>query len=195
MYICSEHKTLTKEMQRIGSKLKTALLQKHKFEIKYTNPDEKLSVKEKTRKTKIFGAVSQLNALLLGLEQKRNETTKHVSKIDELIDLGYNKLDTNTKDFMDAIKMLARNMFYLSFQSFKEKYNNYRDDHVLFRHLTRSSGNLSTTANGIKIEINPQMEYQPKIKKIIFQVLNEVNKKNPKIPDGTKRKIELILKN
>ena len=32
-------------------------------------------------------------------------------KIDELIDLGYNKLDTNTKDFMDAIKMLARNMF------------------------------------------------------------------------------------
>ena len=89
----------------------------------------KLSVKEQTRKTKIFGAVSQLNTLLLGLEQKRHETTKYVSKIDELIDLGYNKLDTNTKDFMDAIKMLARNIFYLSFQSFKEKYNNYRDDH------------------------------------------------------------------
>lgn len=195
MYICSEYKTLTKEIQRIRNKLKTALLQKHKFETKHTNPDEKLSVKEQTRKTKIFGAVSQLNTLLLGLEQKRNETTKYVSKIDELIDLGYNKLDTNTKDFMDAIKMLARNMFYLSFQSFKEKYNNYRDDHILFRHLTRSSGNLSTTANGIKIEITPQMEYQPKIKKIISQVLNEVNETNPEIPDGTKRKIELILKN
>lgn len=195
IYICSEHKTLTKEIQKIRNKLKTALLQKHKFETKHNNPDEKLSVKEQARKTKILCAVSQLNTLLLGFEQKRSETTKYVSKIDELIDLGYNKLDTNTKDFMDAIKMLARNMFYLSFQPFKEKYDNYRDDHVLFRHLTRSSGTIRKTANGIKIKISPQMEYQPKIKKIISQIFDEINKTRPEIPDGSHRKIDLVLKN
>ena len=118
-----------------------------------------------------------------------------MSKIDELIELGYNKLDTSTKDFMDAIKMLARNMFYLSFQPFKERYDNYRDDHVLFRHLTRSPGTISTTANGIKVKISPQMEYQPKIKKIISQVFNEINLMKPEIPDGSNRKINLVLKN
>ena len=43
--------------------------------------------------------------------------------------------------------------------------------------------------------IGMKMEYQPKIKKIISQVLDEINKTNPEIPDGSKRKIELILKN
>ena len=195
IYICSEHKDLTKEIQKIRNKLKTALLRKHKFAIKHENPDEKLSAKEQERKTKIWNTISQLNASLLELEQQRSKTTKYVSKIDELIELGYNKLDTNTKNFMDAIKMLARNMFYISFQSFKEKYDNYRDDHVLFRHLTRSAGTIDSTTNGIKIRLSPQMEYQPKIKKIISQILDEINEMKPEIPDGSHRRIELILKN
>lgn len=194
-YICSEHKTLTKEIQKIRNKLKTALLRKYKFEAKHKNPDEKLSAKEQERKTKTWNAVSQLNASLSELEQQRNKTAKFVSKIDELVGLGYNKLDTNTKDFMDAIKMLARNMFYISFQPFKEKYDNYRDDHVLFRHLTRSSGTIGSSADGIKVTLCPQMEYQPKTKRMISQVLDEINEMNPEIPDGSHRRIELILKN
>lgn len=195
IYICGKHKALTKEIQKIRNKLKTALLRKHKFETKHKNPDEKLSPKEQARKTKIWDAISQLNASLLEHEQQRSETTKYVSKIDELVGLGYDKLDTNTKDFMDAIKMLARNMFYLSFQPFKEKYDNYRDDHVLFRHLTRSAGNIYPTTDKIKIRLGPQMEYQPKIKKIISQVLDQINETEPEIPDGSHRRIELILNN
>lgn len=194
IYICSEHKGLTKEIQKIRNKLKTALLRKHKFEVKHKNPDEKLSLKEQERKIKIWNTISQLNTSLLELEQQRSKTTKYVSKIEELIELGYNKLDTNTKDFMDAIKMLARNMFYISFQPFKQKYDNYRDDHVLFRHLIRSSGTIDST-NGIKIRLSPQMEYQPKIKKIISQVLDEINEMKPEIPDGSHRRFELGLKN
>lgn len=195
IYICSKHKALTKEIQKIRNKLKTALLRKHKFERKHENPDKNLSAKEQERKTKIWGSISQLNASLLEHEKQRSETTKYVSKIDELVGLGYNKLDTNTKDFMDAIKMLARNMFYLSFQPFKEKYDNYRDDHVLFRHLTRSAGTIGSTTDGIKIRLSPQMEYQPKIKKIISQVLDQINELGPKMPDGSNKRIELILNN
>ncbi len=195
IYICSKHKALTKEIQKIRNKLKTALLRKYKFEIKHKKTDKRLSPKEQERKTKILDTVRQLNTSLSEHEQQRSETTKYVSKIDELVGLGYNKLDTNTKDFMDAIKMLARNMFYLSFQPFKEKYDNYRDDHVLFRHLTRSAGNIYPIDNKIKIRLSPQMEYQPKIKRIISQVLDQVNEMKPEIPDGSHRKIELILNN
>jgi membrane peptidoglycan carboxypeptidase len=95
---------------------------------------------------------------------------------------------------MDAIKLLARNVFYLSFQSFKEKYDNYRDDHVLFKHLTRASGTMDLRMSDLKIWLSLQLEYQPKVKKIIQQVLDEINEMNPKIPDGSERKIELILK-
>lgn len=193
LYICSEHKTLTKEIQKVRAKLKTALLQKHKFEEKHILPLEEMPPKEQERKIKIDKNVNRLNNTLSDLEQQRKGTTKYVSKIDELIGKDYQKLDTNAKDFMDAIKMLARNMFYISFQPFKEKYNNYRDDHVLFRHLTRSTGNMEATPKGIKITLNPQMEYQPKVKRIISEVLGEINDMHPKIPDGTKRQIQLVL--
>jgi hypothetical protein len=95
---------------------------------------------------------------------------------------------------MDAIKVLARNMFYMSLHPFKEKYNNYRDDHVLFRHLTLSGGTITKNGNGYKITLQPQMEYQPKVKKIISQVLDEINASRPQMPNGSRANIELTLK-
>lgn len=195
-FICSKHKALTKEIHKIRNKLKTALLRKYKFEKKHKeDQNEKLSLKKQEQKTKIWNKIKHLNASLSELERQRKESTKYVSKIDELIDNDYYKLDTNTKDFMDAIKMLARNMFYLSFEPFKHRYNNFRDDHVLFRHLTRSPGTMVKTPDVIKIKLNPQMEYQPKLKKIISEVLKDINEMKPEIPDGSKRKIEITLNN
>ena len=104
------------------------------------------------------------------------------------------RLDTDTKSFMDAIKVLARNMFYMSLESFKEKYNNYRDDHVLFRHLILSGGTITENKNGYKIELQPQMEYQPKVKKIIALVLDEINAARPILPNDSRANIELALK-
>lgn len=194
IYICSKHKALTKEIQKIRIRLKTALLRKHKFSEKHNNLEKKISVKEQERKTTICELVEQLDNSLKELEQERKNTTKHVSKIDELSDMDYKKLDTNAKDFMDAIKLLARNIFYLSLKSFKEKYNNYRDDHLLFRHLSKSPGLLKERRDGqLEICLMPQMEYQPKLKKIINQVLNEINNGKPEFPDGTNRKFRLVL--
>lgn len=194
IYTCNQHKTLTQEIQKVRARLKTALLFQYKFEEKYKEQKEKLPVRQQKRKEKILKNINELNATLLELEQQRRATTKQVSKIEELIEQDYQKLDTNTKNFMDAIKMLARNIFCITFQSFKEKYNNYRDDHVLFRHLTRSAGKIQPDGAGFKIWLKPQMEYQPKIQKIIKEVLDGINQKHVKIPDGSGRKIELHLK-
>ncbi len=193
VYTCSKHKFLTKEIQKIRAKLKTALLREFKFTEKHKNSEKKISPKEQKRKEKIRKSVSELNASLTQLEQERKNTVKQVSRIGELIDQDYKKLQTNTKDFLDAIKILARNIFYLSFQSMKDKYDNYRDDHVLFRHLTRSAGTIVPEETGLKILLTPQMEYQPGTKKIISQVLEEINEMKPEIPDGSKRKIRLHL--
>ncbi len=194
IHTCSNHKAQTKVIQKVRAKFKTALLRKHNFEEKHKNTNAKLSSKEQARKKDIWNSVSKLSATLSALEQERKKTPKQVSKIEDLIEQDYQKLDTNTKDFMDAIKILARNIFYLSFEPFKKKYNNYRDDHVLFRHLIRSAGTISSTTNNLEIQLQPQMEYQPNITKIITLVLDQINEIKPEIPDGSERKIKLLLK-
>ena len=195
LYICALHKSLTKEIDKVRAKFKTALLAKHNFDQKYGNIEqEKLPKKQTERKANIAAKVNALYQTLTKLEKERSETPKFVSKLDELIALDFKKLDTDTKSFMDAIKLLARNMFYLAFQPFKEKYNNYRDDHFLFRQLIMSGGTIMANDNGYKIQLQPQIEYQPKVQKIITEVLNQINDGKPQMPDRSGENIELELK-
>jgi hypothetical protein len=192
VYTCSEHKAVTKKIQDARVKLKTALLRKYMFEEKHKGRIS-LPKREQARKETIWKNVRELNNLLINLEKDRANTTKQISKIEELIENDYKKLDTNAKDFMDAIKILARNIFYLTFLPFKKDYNNFRDDHLIFRHLTRSPGYIEYFQDLTKIKLSPQMEYQPKIKKCLGRLLNNINSLEPKIPDGSNRKIMLSL--
>ena len=194
IYICSHHKALTKEIGKVRAKLKTALLDKHDFDQKNSMTSKQLPKKEQERKIRIDTKINTLNKALTKLKKERSETPKFVSKLEELIEQNIVKLDTDTKSFMDAIKLLSRNMFYMALQPFKEKYNNYRDDHVLFRHLTLSGGSITENKNGYKIMLHPQMEYQPKVKKIIGQLLDEINATSPKMPNDSRVNIEIELK-
>jgi len=90
----------------------------YRFEEKYRGQKEKLPGREQEREAKIEKNINGLNATLTELEQQKNTTARQVSKMEELIEQDYQKLDTNTKNFMDAIKMLARNIFYLTFGIF-----------------------------------------------------------------------------
>lgn len=193
MYICSKHKALSKEIKTVRAKLKTALLRKHTFEQKHPDPEKKLTSDQKQRKEKIWSDTDRLCAELERLEQLRRSTGKYVSKIEELINNDYQKLDTDVKSFMDAIKIMARNIFYLTFEPFKQKYDNYRDDHVVFRHLTRCGGFIEKTCDKINVKLLPEMEYSPKLKTNIENILELINNKNPILPEGSNRKINLSL--
>lgn len=193
LYTGGKYKDITKEIKRIRAKLKTALLSKYKFQQKHPDSEKKLPKREKERKMKIWKEVEQLDLLLKKHEQQRKEYAEKTSKLDELIEQDYKKLDTNTKSFLDAIKILARNMFYLELHPFKEKYDNYRDDHVLFRCLTRSAGTIKSE-NGISIiNLIPTMEYPKKIKRIFNEILEDINEKNPRFPNESNNNIELKL--
>ena len=106
---------MTKEIQRLRAKLKTVLLRLYEFDAKHKSADNSLSLEESDRRNKILNDIKQLTASMNKLVTERKNTEKKVSKLDELIEHNYQKLDTNTKSFMDAIKILARNIFYLSF--------------------------------------------------------------------------------
>ena len=56
------------------------------------------------------------------------QSEKEVSRLQTLIDQRYCQLDTRRKSLMDAVRIIARNIFYEALQVFREMYDNYRDD-------------------------------------------------------------------
>ena len=110
-----------------------------------------------------------------------------------MIQEGYKKLDTDVKSYLDSVKILARNIFYLAFEPFKEQYDNYRDDHVLFRNLSTASGIIKNKNGKKHVELIPTMQHPKKIKSILKQILDTLNENSPVWPNEKNEKFEVFL--
>ena len=78
-------------------------------------------------------------------------------------------------------------------EPFKKAYNNYRDDHYQFRQLTQCSGVLELAAGQIVVHLMPRVNYAPRVRRIITELLAELNAKEPVFPDGSGRRLRLRL--
>jgi hypothetical protein len=78
---------------------------------------------------------------------------------------------------MDNFRVIARNVFYAALGPFKKAYNNYRDDHDQFRQLTQCSGVLEVAAEQIVVHLMPRVNYAPRVRRIITELLAELNAK------------------
>ncbi len=172
------YKVLEKQRISIKQKLKTRLLLKHCA--KNENPKRQQAIEALTKQLK-------------SVEDEMAQTEKEVSRLSSLIENDFYKLDTLKKSLMDGIKIMARNLFYLSFQPFKDAYDNYRDDHVLFRHLTRSAGMIRETADGVDVLLLPEAKFPPKLIGIIKELLNQLNSSLLTMPDQSGRIIRFGL--
>jgi len=137
--------------------------------------------------------ISKIDEHITAIVKKIKSTKKEISKLEYLIEKDYVKLNTNNKRFMDSIKILARNSFYNSMDYFKRLYDNYRDDHVIFRNLLKSSGLILEQGKKIKVYLVPTVNYSPKIREIIKKTLEQINNTNPIFPDGSGRIFRLFL--
>jgi hypothetical protein len=112
-----------------------------------------------------------------------------MSRLEFLIEQDYVRLDTRNKYLMDALKLLARNTFYKMLEPFKKEYDNYRDDHGLFRSLTHSDGILKEQENSVEVILLPKPNYPPKVRRIMENYLENLNGNQLCMPDGTGRKL------
>lgn len=165
-----QYKALEKQRSNIKGKLKTRLLRAHCA--KKENPKRQKEIDELTQE-------------LGKIEIELSQTDKEVSRLNSLIEDNFKKLETNKKSLMDGIKITARNFFYLSLQPFKQAYDNYRDDHVLFRHLTRSSGLIRYHGERVEVLLMPEANYPPKVVKIIDDMLFQLNASRMPMPDNS----------
>ena len=114
---------------------------------------------------------------LENFEESLMETVRDESRLQALIEEQYFRLDMRRKAFMDAIRLSCRNIFYCLMDIFRPLYNNYRDDHVILRELTRAMGIVEKRDGVIIIQLLPAMEFQPKVKQIVSTFLEQMSER------------------
>ena len=127
------------------------------------------------------------------LEVQQERAQQKVSRLDSLIAQQMVRLEPNQKRLMDLLRIIARNAFYAALAPFKKAYDNYRDDHDYFRHLTQASGVLEVQAEQIVVHLLPRVNYSPQLRRIIGGVLEGLNGQQPQLPDGSGRRLKLRL--
>jgi chromosome segregation ATPase len=172
------YKALEVTRKKIKKRLKEVLLKEHQK--KKNNAKREEQIKEWTEE-------------LAQIEEQLKTTEKEMSRLDFLIEQNMVRLDPHIKQLMDVLKIIARNAFYKALQPFKEMYNNYRDDHVLFRNLTRSNGLIRERGNTLEAILFPTPHYPRKIRAIVERLLEDINAEEPLMPDGSNRQIHLRL--
>ncbi len=182
-HINGKYKAITKEIKNLRNKIKTVLYKIHRLDRKQQN--KKLTKNEGQRKLELEQTKYTLNIQIEKKEQCRKEIEKDVSKIDELIEKEKQKMQTQTKLFMDVIKIISRNIFYKTSQSFRTRYNNYRDDLLILREVTKANGIIKKQQNKLIISLLPEMELTPKMKRSINETINEINQKKIEMPNKT----------
>ena len=141
------------------------------------------------RETKIEQSAQRIEEKCAELQT----TAKEVSRIDTLISQGAVRMRGEKKYLMDVIKLTARKLFYQMLSPFKEAYDNYRDDHVWFRHLSQSGGIIEPLADGsLRCHLIGTADYPNPVRKVIAQVLIAFNETAPCLPDGSGRRIQLV---
>ena len=78
-------------------------------------------------------------------------------------------------------------------QPFKKAYDNYRDDHDLFRQLTLSAGVLRWTGQEVEVHVLPHVNYSAPVRNIIQTLMGSLNQKQLVMPDGSGRKLRFRL--
>jgi hypothetical protein len=82
-------------------------------------------------------------------------------------------------------RRVERHVFYLG--------EVYRDDHELLRNLTRADGVLVESDEQVQAYLLPTVNYPPALEKIVRGLLTEINDQDPKMPDGSGRRLRLKL--
>jgi len=147
------------------------------------------ATQDEKRQEKIGALLGEIDEL----EVRMGSTEREVSRLDRLIGEGAERLSGEKKHFMDALKILARNAFYQALAPFKAAYNNFRDDHELFRRLTQSSAVIELGRRGVHCHLLPSPSYPPAVRSIIEKTLDGINAAGPQIPDGSGRPLTLSL--
>ncbi len=158
---------------------------------------ERKREKNKTNRSKatrkLRAQIQEQNRDLDEIDQSLDSLHRTESRLGILTAENYVRLDYRRKAYMDALRIISRNIFYKLARKFRESYNNYRDDHLIVRHLTRSAGIIHKRDETIKIDLMPSMKFSSKKRKIIATFLSEMSRQIRGFDPSAMPEIEIKL--
>jgi len=116
--------------------------------------------------------IKELKGQLADIDQRLTQIPVTESRLQALEEDGYVRLNTARKALMDTVRICCRNVFYQAIEPFRQLYDNYRDDHVRFRAVTRAPGIITRTDDDrLEISLLPNMDMPPAVRKVIEEHL------------------------
>jgi hypothetical protein len=192
-YLSKKKKKLSKIDNEIKTQFNVESGSEEQFKaLKKSKTALKISIK-KLQKQDFELQIEVSSNELDNLKNQMENTQKEISRLANCIDQKYKKLDTRKKSLFDAIKILAHNCYWYYFKTFRKEYNNFRDDHSYFRHITRSNGIVIENKNEVTIYLKPIAHIPPKIRNILEKLLEDIQNKTLEMPDGSNRALYLKL--
>lgn len=187
-----ELQTLVEDRQTQSGQFKALQKRKRDIQIRLGNAlvQQRLS---KTTSAARQHNIQTLDRELRDVQAEMAATEKETSRLQTLINENYARLDTRRKALMDAVKILARNLFYHTLQPFRQLYDNYRDDHAVLRNLTHAHGWVTFGQTTVTVSLLPTMQYPPHLRRTITAFLEHINDTHPPMPDGSCRTIRFQL--
>jgi len=140
--------------------------------------------RHQTRRVERQNQLKELEEQLNQIRGQQGQTEQTVSRLEDLIARQMVRLDTGPKRLLDAIKVVARNVFYRALAPFKAAYDNYRDDHEYFRRLTQSAGVLRWNGRELEVHLLPATPHGAVLRRVWEQVLSGVNATQPVWSEG-----------
>lgn len=160
----NEYIILKLHRKKLEKQLKSLLLRKN---------SQGLNGKELSKKAQ--EKLDDLNHDLTILNKGIEDVQKHCTKHEKLVELSAQKLMTAPKQYMDIVKICARNVYFRAFKDFKELFNNFRIDHVVFRTLIQSPGRIHTHNGKTIVSLHPAITLQPKEKELVGAFLKNIS--------------------
>ena len=140
------------------------------------------------------GKAEEIERMIGEAEQKLETTSREVSRLDTLISREAVRLCGDRKQLMDVIKIAARNLFYEVIGPFKEAYDNFRDDHVWFRHIVRSGGVLEELPDrSLRCHLVGIEEAPKPVLRVLRGLLEKFNQSAPRLPGEGRRKFQILI--
>ena len=138
---------------------------------KYPTRRKKLEEKAGVKTFQISESISEKEICIQKINEKILRIMKDESRLHRLIKDEYYMPDVRAKNYMDMLKISARNIFYKLLEVFRPLYDNYRDDCALLREITRLSGIVVREGGMITVKLWAQADYQPRQLSVITTFL------------------------
>lgn len=115
------------------------------------------------------------------------------SRLNQLIRGGYRRPDTGAKEIMDALRVIARNLFACLLREFRRHYDNLRDDGEILRNLTRAPGVARWHGDTIEIGLWPCGACEPAVAVTVDHFLSDITEQINQHFAGRALRVRIIL--